>query len=99
MSARSALSSLRGELAFPITKPGGAQMDRRTGKIAALNLAAYIIMISGILLFVLTPLFIRYLKFDTDVLGILIVIVGFAVLIVGRVVMLVVKRVRSRKST
>jgi len=74
-------------------------MDKRTGKIATLNLTAYIIMISGILLFILTPLFIRYLKSDTDVLGILIVIVGLAVLIVGRVVMLVVKKVRSRKSS
>jgi uncharacterized membrane protein YadS len=55
-------------------------------------------MILGILLFFLTPLFIKYLKFDTDILGILIVIVGLAVLIVGQVIRLIAKKTRDEKT-
>ncbi len=73
-------------------------MSGRVGKIPVFRMAAYVLMIIGILLFFLTPLFIKYLKFDTDLLGILIVIVGFAVLIVGQVVRLVIKKTRSQKA-
>lgn len=73
-------------------------MVDRAGKIDAFHLAAYIIMIAGILLFVLTPLFIKYLEFDTDVLGILVVLIGFVFLIVSQVVRVVVAKARRRKS-
>ncbi len=73
-------------------------MSGRVRKIPVFRMAAYVLMIIGILLFFLTPLFIKYLKFDTDLLGILIVIVGFAVLIVGQVVWLVVRKTRSQRA-
>jgi len=73
-------------------------MDGRARKVPVLRLVAYVIMIVGILLFVMTPLFIRYLKFDTDLLGIFVVIVGFAVLIVGQIVRMIVKKTRGQKT-
>jgi len=73
-------------------------MSGRARKIPVLHAVAYVMMIVGILLFVMTPLFIRYLKFDTDLLGVFIVIVGFAVLIVGQVVRLIIKKNRNRKT-
>jgi len=71
-------------------------MSESARKIPVLRLVAYVIMIVGILLFVMTPLFIRYLKFDTDLLGIFIVILGLVVLIVSEAVRLIVKKTRKQ---
>jgi hypothetical protein len=71
-------------------------MERQKRKIPVFRLVAYAIMIVGILLFVLTPFFIRYLKLDTDVLGILVVLAGLAVLILGSAIRLVVGKGKGR---
>jgi hypothetical protein len=73
-------------------------MERQKRKIPVFRLVAYAIMIVGILLFVLTPFFIRYLKLDTDVLGILVVLAGLAVLILGSAVRLVVRKGKGRQA-
>jgi hypothetical protein len=67
-------------------------LDASGRKITAFRVVAYAVMIIGILLFGLTPLFIRFLKFDTDILGLLVVLAGLAVLIVGSAVRLIIKR-------
>ena len=71
-------------------------MSSGVRKIPVLHMVAYVIMIVGVLLFALTPLFIKYLKLDTDIVGLLIAILGLAVLIVGQIVKVVVKKIRSR---
>jgi sulfite exporter TauE/SafE len=73
-------------------------MERQKRKIPVFRLVAYAIMIVGILLFVLTPFFIRYLKLDTDVLGILVVLAGLAVLILGLAIRLVVGKGKGRQT-
>ena len=49
------------------------------------NLAAFIIMGIGIILFFLTPVFISRFDFDTDIIGLLIFLIGLIMWIVGRV--------------
>ena len=49
------------------------------------NLAAFIIMGAGIILFFLTPVFISRFDFDTDIIGLLIFLIGLIMWIVGRV--------------
>jgi hypothetical protein len=71
-------------------------MERPNRKVPAFRVVAYAIMIAGILLFVLTPFFIRFFKLDTDVMGILVVLIGLAVLIVGSAIRLVIKKGGSR---
>jgi hypothetical protein len=71
-------------------------MEQRKRKIPVFRLVAYAVMIVGILLFVLTPFFIRYLKLDTDVLGILVVLAGLAVLILGSAIRRVVRKGKGR---
>jgi hypothetical protein len=71
-------------------------MERPHRKIPAFRVVAYAILIIGVLLFVLTPFFIKFFDLDTDLMGILVVLIGLAVLIVGSVVRLVVKKGGSR---
>jgi ABC-type transport system involved in cytochrome c biogenesis permease component len=71
-------------------------MERPYRKIPAFRVAAYAIMIIGVLLFVLTPFFIRFFNLDTDVMGLLVVLLGLAVLIVGSAIRLVVRKRGSR---
>jgi len=71
-------------------------MERPNRKIPAFRAVAYALMGIGILLFFLTPFFIRFFKLDTDLMGILVVLIGLAVLIVGSAIGLVAKRGRGR---
>ena len=71
-------------------------MERADRKTPVFRRVAFAIMIIGILLFVLTPVFIKLFDLDTDILGILLVLVGLAVLIVGSAIRLVVKKRASR---
>jgi len=71
-------------------------MERPNRKVPAFRVVAYAIMIAGILLFALTPFFIRFFKLDTDVMGILVVLIGLAVLIVGSAIRLVINKGGSR---
>jgi hypothetical protein len=71
-------------------------MEKQERKRPLFRAVAYAIMIAGILLFVLTPLFLRYLDLDTDLVGIMVVLAGLAVLIVGSVIRRVVSKGKSR---
>ncbi len=51
-----------------------------------------IIMVVGVALFLLTPLFIRYLNFDTDILGVLVFLIGIVLYIAGLIVRAIKKR-------
>lgn len=65
-------------------------MEKRERKRPIFRIVASSIMIVGILLFVLTPLFLRYFDLDTDLVGIMVLLAGSAVWIVGSVIRLVV---------
>jgi len=54
-------------------------------RISTYNLAAFIIMGVGIILFLFTPLFISRFNFDTDIIGLLIFLVGLLMWIIGLV--------------
>ena len=54
-------------------------------KLGNLVIAAIIIMGVGLILFVLTPLFISLFDFDTDIIGLLIFVVGVIMLFLGLV--------------
>ncbi len=51
-----------------------------------------IIMVVGVALFLLTPVFIRYLNFDTDILGVLVFLIGLVLYVAGLVVRAVKKK-------
>ena len=68
-------------------------MKRLVGKFGKYNVAAFIIMGVGLILFLLTPLLIWLFDFDSDILGALIFLIGLVMWIVG----LIVRKVRSNK--
>ena len=73
-------------------------MEQQKRKIPVFRVVAYVIMIAGILLFFLTPIFLRYLDFDTDLLGIMVVLTGLVVLGLGSIIRLVVRRGKGRQT-
>ena len=72
-------------------------MQKTTRKVSKYNLATYLIMIVGVILFLLTPLLIRLLHFDSDILGILIFLIGLVMYIVGLIVRFIIKKVGSNR--
>ena len=62
-------------------------------KFGKYNVATFVIMGVGLILFLLTPLLIWLFDFDSDILGFLIFLIGLAMWIVG----LIVRKVRSHK--
>jgi hypothetical protein len=90
-SAGRALSSPTLGFSMPTSDQEG-NMERPDRKVPAFRVVAYVIMIAGILLFVLTPFFIKFFRLDTDLMGIFFVLIGLAVLIVGMAIRLVVKK-------
>ena len=69
-----------------MNEPEEAKITQPAVKRRKYDLAAYIVMIVGVVLFVLTPLFIRFLKFDSDIPGILIFLIGLIMYLVGLIV-------------
>ncbi len=66
-------------------------MHRLARKLGKYNIAALAIMGVGLILFLITPLLLWLWDFDSDVLGLLIFVVGLLMLVAG----LVVRRIRS----
>jgi len=62
-------------------------------KFGKYNVAAFVIMGVGLILFLLTPLLLWLFDFDSDILGFLIFLIGLVMWIVG----LIVRKVRSNK--
>ena len=68
-------------------------MKRLVRKFGKYNVATYIIMGVGLIVFLLTPLLLWLFDFDSDILGFLIFLIGLAMWGVG----LIVRKVRSNK--
>jgi len=68
-------------------------MKRLVKKYGKYNVAAFIIMGVGLILFLLTPLLLWLFDFDSDIIGFLIFLIGLAMWIVG----LIVRKARSNK--
>jgi len=75
-----------------MSEPEDAKITKPVAKRRKYDLAAFVVMIVGVVLFILTPLFIRYLKFDSDIPGILILLIGLLMYIVGAIVRLIKKK-------
>jgi predicted membrane channel-forming protein YqfA (hemolysin III family) len=70
-------------------------MKEPVGKYRKYEIATYIIMAVGVILFLLTPLLIRWFKFDSDVLGLLVFLIGLAMFVVGIIVRFIMRKVGS----
>ena len=68
-------------------------MNRLVKKFGKYNVATFIIMGVGLILWLLTPLLLWLWGFDSDVLGFLIFLIGLLMWVVR----LIVRRVRSNK--
>ncbi len=68
-------------------------MKRLVRKFGKYNVATFIIMGVGVILFLLTPLLLWLFDFDSDILGFLIFLIGLVMWVVG----LIVRKVRSNK--
>ena len=68
-------------------------MKRLVRKFGKYNVATFVIMGVGLILFLLTPLLLWLFDFDSDILGFLIFLIGLAMWVVG----LIVRKARSNK--
>ena len=68
-------------------------MKRLVRKFGKYNVTTFIIMGVGIILFLLTPLLLWLFNFDSDILGVLIFLIGLVMWVVG----FIIRRVRSNK--
>ena len=68
-------------------------MKRLVRKFGKYNVATFIIMGVGVILFLLTPILLWLFDFDSDILGFLIFLIGLVMWVVG----LIVRKVRSNK--
>jgi len=68
-------------------------MKRLVSKFGEYNVATFIIMSVGIILFLLTPLLLWLFDFDSDILGVLIFLIGLLLWVVG----LIVRKIRGNK--
>ena len=68
-------------------------MKRLVERFGKYNVAAFIIMGVGLILFLLTPLLLWLFDFDSDILGFLIFLIGLVMWVVG----LIIRKVRSNK--
>jgi len=75
-----------------MSEPEDAKMNKPVVKRHKYNVASYAVMVVGVVLFLLTPLFIRFLNFDSDIPGILIFLIGLVMYIVGLAVRLIKKK-------
>jgi hypothetical protein len=56
------------------------------------NVTAFIIMIVGVLLFLLTPFFYGVLKFDSDIFGVMVFLVGLVMFLTGLIIKLLKRK-------
>ncbi len=68
-------------------------MKKLVGKFGKYNVAAFVIMGVGLILFLLTPLLIWLFDFDSDILGALIFLIGLLMWVVR----FIIRKVRSDK--
>ena len=68
-------------------------MKKLVGKFGKYNVATFIIMAVGLILFLITPVLIWMFNSDSDIIGFLIFLVGLAMWFMG----FVVRKVRSNR--
>jgi hypothetical protein len=68
-------------------------MKRLVRKFGKYSVATFIIMAVGIILFLLTPLLLWLFNLDSDIVGVLIFLIGLVMWVVG----FIVRKVRSNK--
>ena len=71
-------------------------MKRLVRKFGKYNVATFVIMGVGLILFLLTPLLLWLFDLDSDIIGFLIFLMGAVMYVVGLIVRLI-KKVRSNK--
>jgi ABC-type transport system involved in cytochrome c biogenesis permease component len=71
-------------------------MKKLIKKFGRYNVIAFGIMGTGLLLFLLTPLLIRLFNFDSDIFGVLILIIGLAMFGIGVVANLLEALIRKK---
>lgn len=71
----------------------GGRLKKLVGKFGKYNVAAFVIMGVGLILFLLTPLLIWLFDFDSDILGALIFLIGLLMWVVR----FIIRKVRSDK--
>ena len=74
---------------------GGGRLKKLVRKFGTYNVAAFVIMGVGLILFLLTPLLIWSFDFDSDIIGLCVFIIGLLMWVVG----FVVKKVRGETKT
>jgi len=72
-------------------------MKESLGKYRKYEIATYIIMAVGVILFMLTPLLIRWFGFDSDVFGLLIFLIGLGMFVVGIIIKFIMSKVRGQR--
>ena len=72
-------------------------MKEPVGKYRKYEIATYIIMAVGVILFMLTPLLIRWFGFDSDVFGLLIFLIGLGMFVVGIIIKFIMSKVRGQR--
>ena len=73
-------------------------MKNLLGKLGKYDIATFIVMGSGIILFLLTPLLLWLFDFDSDVLGLLIFLIGLVMYIGGLLIRFIIKKARIKNS-
>ena len=58
-------------------------IDRAVNRFGKLRVASFFLMGIGLILFLLTPLFLKLWEMDTDIIGLLIIILGLVLFIIG----------------
>ncbi len=71
-------------------------MKKLVRKFGKYNVATFVIMAVGLIIFALTPLLLWLFDLDSDIVGFLIFLIGLVMWIVGLIVRLI-KKVRSDK--
>ena len=68
-------------------------MNRLVRKFGKYNVATFIIMGVGVILFLFTPLLLWLLDFDSDILGLLVFLIGLVMWVAG----FVIRKVRGNR--
>jgi hypothetical protein len=64
-------------------------MKRLIGKFGRYRVATFIIMAVGLVLFLLTPFFLWLFDFDSDILGVLIFLIGSLMWLIGFIIRII----------
>jgi hypothetical protein len=77
-------------------KQGGHQMKRLVQRFGKYNVATFIVMSVGVILFLLTPLLLWLLEFDSDIFGLFVFLIGLLMYIGGLIIRLLKRRSKNR---